>query len=84
MIRQRKSLIFAVEHCYDLESRIFRDFTINRLTFTDERESTTLRRFMESLLGLIAGALGKIRTSDPRIRSPMLYPAELRVRRGGV
>ena len=29
-------------------------------------------------------APGKIRTSDPRIRSPMLYPAELRVRRGRV
>jgi hypothetical protein len=25
-----------------------------------------------------AGALGEIRTPDPRIRSPMLYPAELR------
>jgi hypothetical protein len=24
------------------------------------------------------GALGEIRTPDPRIRSPMLYPAELR------
>src|SRR5450756_3091910 len=28
--------------------------------------------------GLSAGALGEIRTPDPRIRSPMLYPAELR------
>jgi hypothetical protein len=28
--------------------------------------------------GLTAGALGEIRTPDPRIRSPMLYPAELR------
>ena len=27
-----------------------------------------------------AGALGEIRTPDPRIRSPMLYPAELRAR----
>jgi hypothetical protein len=26
----------------------------------------------------LAGALGEIRTPDPRIRSPMLYPAELR------
>jgi hypothetical protein len=26
----------------------------------------------------IVGALGEIRTPDPRIRSPMLYPAELR------
>src|SRR3981081_3777059 len=26
------------------------------------------------------GALGEIRTPDPRIRSPMLYPAELRAR----
>ena len=29
---------------------------------------------------LVAGALGEIRTPDPRIRSPMLYPAELRAR----
>src|SRR3979409_1251761 len=28
--------------------------------------------------GLSGGALGEIRTPDPRIRSPMLYPAELR------
>jgi hypothetical protein len=27
-----------------------------------------------------SGALGEIRTPDPRIRSPMLYPAELRAR----
>ena len=27
---------------------------------------------------LRSGALGEIRTPDPRIRSPMLYPAELR------
>ena len=26
----------------------------------------------------MVGALGEIRTPDPRIRSPMLYPAELR------
>ena len=26
------------------------------------------------------GALGEMRTPDPRIRSPMLYPAELRAR----
>jgi hypothetical protein len=30
-----------------------------------------------------AGALGEIRTPDPRIRSPMLYPAELRARAWG-
>jgi hypothetical protein len=30
------------------------------------------------LLNGIDGALGEIRTPDPRIRSPMLYPAELR------
>ena len=30
----------------------------------------------------VLGAPGRIRTSDPRIRSPMLYPAELRVRWG--
>ena len=29
------------------------------------------------------GAPGTIRTSDPQIRSLMLYPAELRARRGG-
>jgi hypothetical protein len=29
-----------------------------------------------------SGALGRIRTSDPRNRNPMLYPAELRARRG--
>jgi hypothetical protein len=29
----------------------------------------------------IDGALGAIRTPDPRNRNPMLYPAELRVRR---
>jgi hypothetical protein len=29
---------------------------------------------------LNTGALGEIRTPDPRIRSPMLYPAELRAR----
>jgi hypothetical protein len=28
--------------------------------------------------GCRSGALGEIRTPDPRIRSPMLYPAELR------
>jgi hypothetical protein len=27
------------------------------------------------------GALGEIRTPDPRNRNPMLYPAELRARR---
>src|SRR5579863_2009533 len=31
-----------------------------------------------------AGALGEIRTPDPRIRSPMLYPAELRAREGSI
>jgi hypothetical protein len=30
------------------------------------------------MLNSLAGALGEIRTPDPRIRSPMLYPAELR------
>src|ERR1700680_4706129 len=30
------------------------------------------------------GALGEIRTPDPRIRSPMLYPAELRARAGSI
>jgi hypothetical protein len=30
--------------------------------------------------GFWAGALGEIRTPDPRIRSPMLYPAELQAR----
>src|SRR6202158_5034648 len=34
---------------------------------------------MNSIMRL-AGALGEIRTPDPRIRSPMLYPAELRAR----
>ena len=29
-----------------------------------------------------SGALGEIRTPDPRIRSPMLYPAELRAPAG--
>src|SRR5712664_612884 len=29
---------------------------------------------------ILLGALGEIRTPDPRIRSPMLYPAELRAR----
>src|SRR5216683_2724254 len=33
--------------------------------------------------GISAGALGEIRTPDPRIRSPMLYPAELRAHAGG-
>src|SRR4051794_17698928 len=32
---------------------------------------------------LTSGALGEIRTPDPRIRSPMLYPAELRARFAG-
>ena len=30
--------------------------------------------------GEVAGALGEIRTPDPRNRNPMLYPAELRAR----
>ena len=29
---------------------------------------------------VIVGALGEIRTPDPRNRNPMLYPAELRAR----
>ena len=29
---------------------------------------------------MVNGAPGEIRTPDPRIRSPMLYPAELRAR----
>ena len=33
-----------------------------------------------SQVPVLIGAPGRIRTSDPRIRSPMLYPAELRVR----
>jgi hypothetical protein len=33
-----------------------------------------------NLYNRLAGALGEIRTPDPRIRSPMLYPAELRAR----
>ena len=32
----------------------------------------------------LGGALGEIRTPDPRIRSPMLYPAELRAREGSI
>jgi hypothetical protein len=32
------------------------------------------------MIKILAGALGEIRTPDPRIRSPMLYPAELRAR----
>lgn len=31
----------------------------------------------------VGGALGRIRTSDPRNRNPMLYPAELRARGPG-
>ncbi|VXC77305.1 hypothetical protein SPHINGOAX6_40429 [Sphingomonas sp. AX6] len=33
--------------------------------------------------GVFIGAPGTIRTSDPQIRSLMLYPAELRARIGG-
>jgi hypothetical protein len=39
-----------------------------------------LRRTIANLSGRGTGALGEIRTPDPRIRSPMLYPAELRAR----
>jgi hypothetical protein len=35
----------------------------------------------KALLARSYGALGEIRTPDPRIRSPMLYPAELRARK---
>jgi integrase len=35
-----------------------------------------------SQTSVFSGAPGMIRTCDPRIRSPMLYPAELRVRKG--
>ncbi len=31
---------------------------------------------------ILLGALGEIRTPDPRNRNPMLYPAELRAREG--
>ena len=45
---------------------------------------------MATLLGLVGrknsagliGAPGPIRTADPRVRSPVLYPAELRARLG--
>jgi hypothetical protein len=48
-----------------------------------ERELTMMRWGMPpppKFGGPPAGALGEIRTPDPRIRSPMLYPAELRAR----
>src|SRR5438874_10664921 len=34
--------------------------------------------------GRDGGALGEIRTPDPRNRNPMLYPAELRARTGPI
>jgi hypothetical protein len=46
------------------------------------RASTPTEKGQHSLVLSLFCAPGKIRTSDPRIRSPMLYPAELRVRRG--
>src|ERR1700674_5342764 len=41
-----------------------------------ERQHPTMPR----LNRLASGALGEIRTPDPRNRNPMLYPAELRAR----
>ena len=40
------------------------------------RERLTWRE--SALGGAVAGAPGRIRTCDPRIRNPVLYPAELR------
>src|SRR5438477_8580962 len=40
---------------------------------TNRRKSKKMK-----LNNRLSGALGEIRTPDPRIRSPMLYPAELR------
>ena len=45
---------------------------------TDAEGGSSSRLFVVRPDG--AGALGEIRTPDPRIRSPMLYPAELRAR----
>jgi hypothetical protein len=46
------------------------------------RRSASTRSKKANSRWLLFCAPGRIRTSDPRIRSPMLYPAELRVRRG--
>ena len=48
-----------------------------------ETERAEMRWVREGALGaFLIGAPGEIRTPDPLIRSQMLYPAELRARRG--
>src|ERR1700738_5113309 len=47
-----------------------------------QRRKRTLKRVLACCS--VSGALGEIRTPDPRIRSPMLYPAELRARAGSI
>jgi hypothetical protein len=63
------------------ESLIFKGFKKHRTQheiFGKERRRTARNPLFA---GLSVGALGEIRTPDPRIRSPMLYPAELRARK---
>jgi hypothetical protein len=43
-------------------------------------EISLLRMREQSKRGCVCGAPGRIRTSDPLVRSQMLYPAELRAR----
>src|ERR1700730_15065817 len=52
-----------------------------KLVFLRHRDAGRRWRMKVGEGGL--GALGEIRTPDPRIRSPMLYPAELRARAWG-
>ena len=45
--------------------------------------SSDLSGLLLHLIARVNGAPGRIRTCDPRLRRPMLYPTELRARSGG-
>lgn len=53
-----------------------RDWTLNERAAGDHGDRNQL--YLNTGLKRVGNAPGWIRTSDPRIRSPMLYPAELR------
>ncbi len=65
-------ILYGREDLYGREETQYRQFPFGT---TDERRKPAPARK--------AGAPGRIRTCDLRIRSPLLYPAELRAR-GGV
>jgi hypothetical protein len=62
------------------ESPIFKGFSRYGTQHEKRRKNEGETTKNPLISSLCAGALGEIRTPDPRNRNPMLYPAELRAR----